>query len=161
MKYEACPHCRGLWVSPETLAAPNPPAFVLFKNLPGIEPVEDEGTGPRTCEVCRLTLVPRDVNGTTIDVCPRCGGIWLGAGEFDRVAEWYRAHPRTEWPRASQLESKPVTTGPDRDPGGLPKGARASVGRPFDDGAGPEDPAERMKRAINLLGDLVKRGLTG
>jgi Zn-finger nucleic acid-binding protein len=157
MRYEACPHCRGLWVSPETLAAANPPVFVLFKNLPGIEVVEDEGTGPRTCHDCGLTLVPRDLAGTTIDICPRCHSIWLGVGEFDRVAEWYRAHPKIEWPRASQLEAQPVLPVGDRDASGLPRGARAKVGR----ASGVSDePADRMKRAIKLLGDLVDRNLT-
>jgi Zn-finger nucleic acid-binding protein len=163
MRYEACPHCRGLWVSPETLASPHPPAYVLFKNLPGIEPVEDNREGTRRCGNCNLTLVAREVAGTTIDICPRCHAIWLGAGEFDRVAEWYRAHPRHEWPRVSQLEARPVLPDHPRDSSGLPAGSRARGGRPFGDDDPvdrDEDPAVRMKRAIGVLNDLVDRGMT-
>ena len=149
-------------MNPATLAAPSPPVFVLFKNLPGIEAVDDVSTGPRTCHDCHLTLVPRVVNGTTIDICPRCGNVWLGVGEFDRVAEFYRSHPKTEWPRASQLEAQPVLPDGSREKSGLPRGAKAAVGKPFVRLPGenePESPAERMRRATELIRDLVDKGL--
>jgi Zn-finger nucleic acid-binding protein len=160
MRYSACPHCRGLWVSPETLASPHPPVFVLFKNLPGIEPPDPPESETRVCHDCGLTLVQREVNRTAIEICPKCGGVWLSAGTFDRVAEWYRAHPRAEWPRVSQLEAKPVLPGPARDRSGLPKGARAVVGRAFNESADPPEEGDPMKRALKMLNDLVDRGMT-
>jgi Zn-finger nucleic acid-binding protein len=137
--------------------------FVLFKNLPGIEPVEHDSDDLRRCADCGISLVPRQLAGTTIDICPRCHSIWLGAGEFERVAEWYRSHTRTDWPRVSQLEATPGLPDRPREKSGLPKGATASVGTAFGDDRAPirsdEDPADRMKRAVKLLGDIVDRGM--
>jgi Zn-finger nucleic acid-binding protein len=164
MRYEACPHCRGLWLNAETLASPTPPVFVLFKNLPGLEVVEDDREAARRCADCNVGLVPRQLGGTMVDICPKCHNIWLGAGEFDRVAEWYRAHPRNEWPRVSQLEARPELPDRPRDRSGLPEGVQARVGRAFGDDrtppGGDEEPADRMKRAIKVLNDIVDRGLT-
>lgn len=161
MRYEACPHCRGLWLSAETLAAPNPPVFVLFKNLPGLDPVEVPDDTIKQCDDCRRALVAREVNGTTIDVCPRCRMIWLGVGEFDRVATWYRSHERHEWPVPSELEAVRLPDSASRrDGSGLPTGIVATAGTAFTEPPRDEAPADRMKRAIRLLGDLVDRNMT-
>lgn len=37
------------------------------------------------------TLVERTETGTTIDVCPKCEGIWLDKGELERVAQRERS----------------------------------------------------------------------
>lgn len=160
MRYEACPHCRGLWLSAETLAAPNPPVYVLFKNLPGLDDVDVPDDTIKQCDDCRRALVAREVNGATIDLCPRCRMVWLGVGEFDRVATWYRSHDRHEWPAASELEAARLPSTSVRDSSGLPVGTTAKVGTPFEEPPRVEDPAARMKRAIKLLGDFVDRNMT-
>jgi len=156
MRYEACPHCRGLWVNAETLAAPNPPVFVLFKNLPGIEPVVEPPSGQAICHACGLALVGRSVGETSVGICPKCANIWLAAGTFDRVAAFYRSRPRNDWPHVSQLEGPPTLPGAARGVSGLPRGVRAVVGRPSED---PEARTQRMREGIDLIQELVDRGL--
>ena len=38
------------------------------------------------CPRCHEQLEPRHRGGVEIDVCPRCGGVWLDRGELDRLA---------------------------------------------------------------------------
>lgn len=38
------------------------------------------------CPLCRDTdLEPRFAQGTEVDVCPRCRGLWLDRGELERL----------------------------------------------------------------------------
>jgi len=40
------------------------------------------------CPVCKDTvLLISDRNGIEIDYCPKCRGVWLDRGEFDKIIE--------------------------------------------------------------------------
>lgn len=39
----------------------------------------------RTCPRCELPLQTRASGGVEVDLCARCGGVWLDQGEFDRL----------------------------------------------------------------------------
>jgi Zn-finger nucleic acid-binding protein len=39
------------------------------------------------CPHCQKPLGPVTFQGVTIDVCPGCGGTWLGAGELGSIVE--------------------------------------------------------------------------
>ena len=36
----------------------------------------------RRCPRCEVALDPKEVDGVTIDVCPKCEGVWLDPGEY-------------------------------------------------------------------------------
>lgn len=62
-----------------------------------------ESSGPASdrqcrCPACEHDLEPYRVQGVEIDVCMKCGGIWLDAGEFDRVRQRYRRTLRSGEP---------------------------------------------------------------
>jgi hypothetical protein len=40
---------------------------------------------PRACPVDRQTLGKEIVHGVIIDRCPQCKGVWLDAGELERI----------------------------------------------------------------------------
>jgi len=44
-----------------------------------------DGTTPRVCPDCRITLNTSYSASIEIDVCPNCQGIWFDAGEFDAL----------------------------------------------------------------------------
>lgn len=39
------------------------------------------------CPVCNETLLLNNRQGVEIDYCPKCRGIWLDRGEFDKIIE--------------------------------------------------------------------------
>ena len=39
------------------------------------------------CPVCNVQLLMTERQGTQIDYCPQCRGIWLEKGKLDRIIE--------------------------------------------------------------------------
>lgn len=81
-----CDHCRGIWLSRETLRS-------LSEHLARPEvlapPVAGRAViaGTRPCPVCSPEpLAKLTTHGIEVDVCPNCQGVWLDAGELRAVA---------------------------------------------------------------------------
>ena len=45
------------------------------------------------CPADNETLVMTDRSGVEIDYCPKCRGVWLDRGEFDKIVERAAAVP--------------------------------------------------------------------
>ena len=79
---EICSHCQGLWLVPATVAslvghALRPAAVAA---LPPARPFSAlpcpmDGSGMRALRS----------HGVEIDLCARCGGVWLDAGELEQL----------------------------------------------------------------------------
>ena len=73
--------------------------------------------------ICRdrplMALVDR--LGVTIDVCPSCGGVWLDAGEIDRILQCYAELGIDPAERAARVPG-PAYEGPAGTPGGTVMG---------------------------------------
>lgn len=39
------------------------------------------------CPICKIQLLMTERQGTPIDYCPQCRGIWLEKGKLDRIIE--------------------------------------------------------------------------
>lgn len=39
------------------------------------------------CPACSVDLVMAERQGTEIDYCPKCRGVWLDRGELDKIIE--------------------------------------------------------------------------
>jgi hypothetical protein len=52
------------------------------------EKIEDEGSRDLkiNCPKCEGTLIETDFETIKIDVCDKCSGVWLDAGELTQVA---------------------------------------------------------------------------
>ena len=92
IELQVCRHCSGVWLTREQIAS----RCVKHEALPtgsrrklATEPKHE--TTKRVCSQCRVPLKPRIVEAVEIDLCPKCGGLWLDAGEFDAVHRWYMA----------------------------------------------------------------------
>ena len=56
------------------------------------------------CPACDVDLVMAERQGTEIDYCPKCRGVWLDRGELDKIIEKSLA---VEAPRASAPRDYP------------------------------------------------------
>lgn len=93
------------------------------------------------CPLCLdAPLEPKYVNGTEVDICARCRGIWLDRGELDRLLGDDTPPPD----RARQDERRPAVSERDR-----------SMERDRYDDRGYKKPKSRSKRLADLFEDVL------
>lgn len=73
-----------------------------------------------TCAGCKADMTEVVVDGVTIDRCPRCGGVWLDAGEAEELAKATKpgkdALKRRKYELLRQWRTSPVDPRPtDRE----------------------------------------------
>jgi Zn-finger nucleic acid-binding protein len=79
---QRCGACRGLWLPAAVVAG-------LLGHAPDAKALAGKGSRPAFAALC----CPDDGSGmralhhrgVEIDVCQRCGGVWLDAGELERI----------------------------------------------------------------------------
>ncbi len=78
---DVCPDCRGGWFDGEELAA------VLACAVDDLEVSDEAERTNCVCPRCFIPLARTDYPETSVevDVCDRCGGIWLDRGEFRAI----------------------------------------------------------------------------
>jgi uncharacterized protein len=60
------------------------------------------------CPVCNVQLLMAERQGTQIDYCPQCRGIWLEKGKLDRIIERSGAEmPQKTIPQGYDAHSAP------------------------------------------------------
>lgn len=84
----ACTRCHGLWLTRETLkrvcASPARPEWI--DDFAAQPPLLQPGwTRRRLCPGCNCQLAVRWLRGIEIDVCQKCQGVWLDAGELRQI----------------------------------------------------------------------------
>jgi Zn-finger nucleic acid-binding protein len=88
LRLDRCTRCGGTWLDYGELApaAEDPLLSPGPADAPAPEPGADLRTGP--CPRCGIPLrqVPFPRGPFHVDGCPRCGGLFLEAGEFAAVA---------------------------------------------------------------------------
>ncbi len=88
----SCELCLGFWFSREQLET-----FVragnATKNFPRKKNFSEKAqhsASQRCCPSCEKTdLLAKLIDGVEIDICPRCHGIWLDAGELELIITRY------------------------------------------------------------------------
>jgi Zn-finger nucleic acid-binding protein len=95
MKFEGCPKCHGMWLTKDELRK--------LKNKVGIGQLHwlnsEVDNLEKTAVVPGKRLCPKKDGGKLVSVifgkssvvldwCPKCHGIWLDRGEFDKVIEY-------------------------------------------------------------------------
>lgn len=78
----SCPTCWGLWVPARTVTA-------ALGRLPSLAAV---GANPQIkpalcCPDDQAALLSRHYHGVEIDLCTKCGGVWLNHGELELILE--------------------------------------------------------------------------
>ena len=90
VRIDVCDACRGFWFDEGELSPLLRDRRVDEATLASASSVEagDERVGRNACPRCsaELTVISSlSIPSLEMDVCRRCGGIWLGIGEFARL----------------------------------------------------------------------------
>jgi Zn-finger nucleic acid-binding protein len=86
---ENCERCHGQWLEPDDLKAIIE-ATVFLEMGPGVRTgidltdVQEDAPCPR-CGVLMQPFNYAGDSGVILDKCPNCGGLWLDAGDLERV----------------------------------------------------------------------------
>ncbi len=110
--------CGGIWFDASELERVSPQVANTLHTIwqAPVNPAKlDEA---RMCPRCPDQVLDRkwfsDQKNVVIDQCPKCGGIWLDAGEFTRVYEEMHGARATasDWARVIAEATKSVTGTP-------------------------------------------------
>jgi Zn-finger nucleic acid-binding protein len=113
MPFEACPHCRGLWLFKDELRE-------LKNRVQGgslrwlndeIEALEKASVAvtEKPCVKCqnlKMVSVTFGKSSILIDWCPQCHGMWLDRGEFESIMQYLGAE-RQDMP-SNEIEKRAV-----------------------------------------------------
>ncbi|MGA1819464.1 MAG: zf-TFIIB domain-containing protein [Thermoplasmatota archaeon] len=95
---DVCRECHGIWFDPtelEDLMGKGSPVELLIR-------ITDQLKGEELlCPVCDKKMVTKEVYDVYVDLCEDCNGIWMDAGETEKV--WERDE-RSRHPFDMQIE---------------------------------------------------------
>jgi Zn-finger nucleic acid-binding protein len=81
--------CGGIWFDKAELASVSARAATTLHTIWQVPVSNVKLTEPRMCPRCPEQILDRKwfspLQKVEIDECPKCGGIWLDAGEFSRI----------------------------------------------------------------------------
>ena len=77
--YAVCRHCDGVWFSRKAIEGTDAVRFSHASGRPRNDPTTKV---VRSCPECSVRLDTESVDDVVIDVCPKCGGVWLDPGEY-------------------------------------------------------------------------------
>jgi len=81
--------CGGIWFDATELERLDARAATTLHTIWQVPTGAPSVTGPRKCPRCPGQVLERkwfsDLKKVEIDQCPKCGGVWLDAGEFSRI----------------------------------------------------------------------------
>jgi Zn-finger nucleic acid-binding protein len=83
--------CGGIWFDAAELERVSARAAATLHTIWNVPVIQMKLTEPRPCPRCPEQILERkwfsDSQKVEIDQCPKCGGVWLDAGEFTRIYE--------------------------------------------------------------------------
>jgi len=83
--------CGGIWFDAAELERVSARAATTLHTIWQVPVSSVKLSEPRTCPRCPEQVLERkwfsDSKKVEIDQCPKCGGVWLDAGEFTRIYE--------------------------------------------------------------------------
>jgi Zn-finger nucleic acid-binding protein len=81
--------CGGIWFDARELERVSARAATTLHTIWNVPVTSVKLTEPRLCPRCPEQTLDRkwfsDAQQVEIDQCPKCGGVWLDAGEFSRI----------------------------------------------------------------------------
>jgi Zn-finger nucleic acid-binding protein len=121
IQIDECPQCRGTWFDQGELRRLKDHAdddiswmdFELWKHPERFKAAKQRMVCPR----CGVALVSTayDRTGVTVEICLQCRGIWLDAGEFEKIIQALQHELETkeasDYVKASLQEAYEIVTG--------------------------------------------------
>jgi hypothetical protein len=81
--------CGGIWFDATELERVSASAATTLHTIWNVPTSNVKLTEPRMCPRCPDLVLERkwfsETKQVEIDQCPKCGGVWLDAGEFTRI----------------------------------------------------------------------------
>ncbi len=99
LEIDTCPGCMGLWFDANELReffsseALNKKFMLPPARYNSVNQTIDISSKARRCPRCnRAALKRKEVETVEVDECPMCHGIWLDAGEIEKLVKTYQTH---------------------------------------------------------------------
>ncbi len=84
---DRCGHCEGLWLPAEVVSS-------IIGHRPDTSRVSSVAGKPSFTRLCcpddGSAMLALHLRGAEIDICSRCGGVWLDRGELEQILEAHR-----------------------------------------------------------------------
>ncbi|MBD3263729.1 MAG: hypothetical protein GF375_01340, partial [Candidatus Omnitrophica bacterium] len=84
---DRCPKGHGFWLDKGELEKSQIVMEFYKKGSKSMEVSEDSKPTDRICPTCGENLREKEYEGVMIDVCARCGGVWLDDEELPQIIE--------------------------------------------------------------------------
>lgn len=105
MSLATCGACHGLWLTKDVVAAGGPTPDGQVNRVLGRAADVRHDDAARMCPSCPAILIPKVVRGVEVDRCQKCGGVWLDAGEYERLRTSPEAFSKLAPAEAEESES--------------------------------------------------------
>jgi len=79
-RYYSCEQCGGTWIPGAALDR-----VLSARGVGELNAIRRTGAADLFCPDCHALCDAVVIEGCGLDVCPRCRGVWLDAGEVQRV----------------------------------------------------------------------------
>jgi len=123
VEVDECPQCKGLWFGKDELRKAKDQTdadlrwmdFELWKHQDRFH----VAAKPVRCPACDVPMaaVTYDKTDIEVDCCPKCWGVWLDGGEFEKIIDALGGEleslPASKYVRASLEEAREILTGPE------------------------------------------------
>jgi Zn-finger nucleic acid-binding protein len=117
-----CSNCQGVWFDPDELKqaetyVDRDLGWLEFDLWKDVERIQVTQYADRRCPVDdqRMAAVRYGPTQVTVDTCPQCRGIWLDAGEFERIIDALKDYlaqlSADDYERAALEQAEQLVTG--------------------------------------------------
>jgi Zn-finger nucleic acid-binding protein len=83
-RYYSCEGCRGIWIPGASLHR-----ALSARGVGELRAAAVAKAGGVRCPDCASACGTLVAEGVTLDVCPRCRGVWLDFGEAPKLRPWF------------------------------------------------------------------------
>jgi len=83
-RYYSCEHCNGSWIPGASLDR-----VLSARGMGELRSIRRDAAGEMFCPDCHALCDIVVIAGCRLDCCPRCRGVWLDAGEAQKVSHLF------------------------------------------------------------------------
>lgn len=84
---DQCPQHHGFWLDKGELTKIQIMMEYYQRTFESMEPSQDTTLTERKCPICQERMEEKEYEAVPIDICRKCGGVWLDKDELYRIVE--------------------------------------------------------------------------